>query len=492
MPGDNGVYDSYVGVVPGVVLVGLYQRWGQRILERNVRSYLQARAAVNKGILETVREKPEMFLAYNNGISTVAESAEAAPGGGDVVVIRRLRNFQVVNGAQTTATLHDAQRNRGIDLSAVYVPFKLTVLRDPAKVDQFVPSISRYANTQNRVSLSDFSANEPYHVELERLSRTIWVPSERGKSTTKWFYERARGAYINEMNREATEAKKRAFKATYPKSQILNKTSVAKYWMTWAQQPHVVSLGAEKNFSRFMEAVTKSPRHLPDEAYFKRLVAKAILFRECDRLVAQQGLGGYKANVVTYTVAWLSHITAQRVDLEKIWESQAPSDAVLDGVLELSKEVWDHINHPPPNVKNLSEWAKREACWASLRGKSHALPRLEGELVNVGPGEASPMERVPPSTPLSPEAEAEVSVVVSRDANWWFGLARWAAQTDNLQGWERKLAFSLGQLAASGRRPTPRQAHQGARILREAMDAGYNQSVSGSASESNPTESALR
>jgi hypothetical protein len=473
LPGDNGVYDSYVGVLPGTVLAGLYQRWGQRILERNVRSYLQARANVNKGILETVRDKPEMFLAFNNGISTVAESAEIAPGEGDVVTVVRLRNFQVVNGAQTTATLHDAQRNRGIDLSAVYVPFKLTVLRDPSKVDTLVPSISRFANTQNRVSLSDFFANDPYHVELERLSRTTWVPSERGKSTTKWFYERARGAYINEMNREGTEAKKRAFKATYPKSQMLNKTSVAKFWMTWAQQPHIVSLGAEKDFSRFMEHVSRSGSHQPDEAYFKRLVAKAILFRECDRIVGQQNLGGYKANVVAYTVAWLSHLTSQRLDLEKIWERQAPSEAVLSAMLDLSKEVWEHINHPPPNVKNLGEWAKREACWTSLREKPHPLPALEPELVDVGPGEGSPLERVPASTPLSPEVEAEIALVGSKSADWWFGLARWAAQTNNFQGWERKLAFSLGRIVASGRRATPRQAHQGARILREAGESGY-------------------
>lgn len=486
LPGDNGVYDSYVGVMPGTVLVGLYDRWGQRILERNVRSYLQARAAVNKGMLETVRASPGMFLAYNNGISTVADSADADGPSDGTLMLTHLRNFQVVNGAQTTATLHDSWKNRKADLTEVFVPFKLTVLKDPTKVDELVPSISRYANTQNKVSLSDFSANDPFQVELERLSRVTWVPSPRGKSTTKWFYERARGAYINEMNRERTEAKKRAFKAVYPKPQTLNKTSVAKYWMTWGRLPHIVSLGAEKNFSRFMEQHARNTP--PDETYYKRLVAKAILFQECDRIVADQGYGGYKANVVAYTVAWLSFITGQRVDLDAVWERQTPSEAVKGALLDLSKEVWAHLNHPPPNVRNLSEWAKREACWTSLRDKPHPLPQLEKELIAVGLEESYPSGRVPDALPLNEEEQGELQAVESKGAEWWFGMSRWAAKTGSLLSWERSLAFSLGRVLRSGRHPSQKQAHQGARILREAVDAGYRPAGSGNQQQGIPDD----
>jgi hypothetical protein len=475
LPRDNKVYDSYLGVMPGNLLADLYDRWGQRILEQNVRSYLQARGSVNKGILETVKTRPEMFLAYNNGISTVAERADVEAGASDAVVVKGLRNFQVVNGAQTTATLHDARKNRGVDISAVYVPFKLTVLRNSSLVDELVPEISRYANTQNKVSLSDFFANDPYHVALEHLSRVTWVPSERAKSTTKWFYERARGAYINEMNREGTEAKKRAFKAMYPKSQMLNKTTVAKYWMTWARHPHVVSLGAEKNFSRFMDLHARASPQAPDETYFKRLVAKAILFQECDRIVGRQAYGGYKANVVTYTVAWLSYLTGQRVDLESIWEKQAPSEAVNRALLELSQEVWDHLNHPPANARNLSEWAKREGCWTTLREKRHPLPHLEGELITIQREESSPTGRSRAPASSSAESSEETILVESKSPEWWFGMARWAAKTDSLQKWERSLAFSLGRVLRSGRRPSFKQARQGARILREATDAGYVQ-----------------
>ena len=477
LPQDNEVYDSYLGVMPGNLLVDLYERWGQRILEQNVRSYLQARGAVNKGIQETIKTHPEMFLAYNNGISTIAETAVVESQAGNAVILRGLRNFQVVNGAQTTATLHDARKNRGVDIAAVYVPFKLTVLRDNGHVEELVPAISRYANTQNKVSLSDFSANDPYHIALERLSRVTWVPSEKGRSTTKWFYERARGASINEMNREGTEAKKRAFKAIYPKYQGLNKTTVAKYWMRWARLPHIVSLGAEKNFSKFMDLHARASPQAPDEMYFKRLVAKAILFRECDRVVARQDYGGYKANVVTYTVAWLSYLTGQRVDLESIWEKQVPSEAVTRALLELSEAVWDHLNHPPANARNLSEWAKREACWTTLREHPHPLPYLEGELISVGREATGPAGHAPVPSSLAPEAREDTLLVESKTPEWWFGMARWAARTDSLQKWERSLAFSLGRILRSGRRPSPKQARHGARILREATDAGYPQAT---------------
>ena len=492
MPRENSLYDSYLGVMPGNMLVDLYDRWGQRILEQNVRSYLQARGAVNKGILETVKTRPEMFLAYNNGISTIAENAVVESQDGSAVILKALTNFQVVNGAQTTATLHDARKNRGIDITAVHVPFKLTVLKNNGLMDELVPAISRYANTQNKVSLSDFSANDPYHVSLEHLSRVTWVPSERGKSTTKWFYERARGAYINELNREGTEAKRRAFRAMYPKSQMLNKTTVAKYWMTWARQPHIVSLGAEKNFSRFMDQHARSSPLAPDDTYFKRLVAKAILFRECDRIVGQQAYGGYKANVVTYTGAWLSYLTGQRVDLDSVWEKQAPSEAVSRALLELSQEVWDHLNHPPSNARNISEWAKREACWVALREKPHPLPNLEAELIKVGRDQPGPSGQGEGPSSMPPEVNEDMLIVEAKSPEWWFGMARWAARTDSLQKWERSLAFSLGRVLRSGRRPSPKQARQGARILREAMDAGYNQSVSDSTSENRPTLSASK
>jgi hypothetical protein len=383
----NPVYDAYVGIIPGAVLAGLYARWGQRLLERNVRSFLQLRSSVNKGILRTVEDDPSMFLAYNNGISTTAEAADVEELGGNQVRIRGLANFQIVNGAQTTASLYEAERNRKVDLSAVNVQIKLTVLKDPEMVDTHVPRISLYANSQSKVNLSDFSANDPYHVRLETLSRVIWVPAERGKSTTKWYYERARGAYINDMN-AAGGPGKRAFKAMYPKSQTFTKTQVAKYEMTWWCQPHVVSRGSEKNFAQFMTILAaereRKPEWLPDETYFKHLVAKGILFKECDRLVRRTEFAGWKANTVTYAVALLARLTSHRLDLDAVWERQALTETNISTLDELIQAVWSHINSPPTPGMNIGEWCKQPRCWDTLRSSTALVAGLEAELVDAG------------------------------------------------------------------------------------------------------------
>src|SRR5207253_2558358 len=68
--------ESYLLVVPGDQLSEIYDKWGARLLESNVRSFLQARGKVNQGIRDTIKKVPEMFFSYNNGISATADSVE--------------------------------------------------------------------------------------------------------------------------------------------------------------------------------------------------------------------------------------------------------------------------------------------------------------------------------------------------------------------------------------------------------------------------------
>ncbi len=473
LPMENETYESVLAIIPGGVLASLYAKWGQRLLEQNVRSYLQARGSVNKGIIETVIENPTMFFAYNNGISAIAESVstEQTVGGGGIIT--GIRNFQIVNGAQTTASLSDAYRNRGADISRVFVQVKITVLKDPSSVESIVPLISKYANTQTKVNLSDFSANHQYHRKLEQLSRTTWVPNAYGKSTTKWYYERTRGEYINDLNAEPTESRKKVFRSIYPKNQILNKTLVAKYEMSWNQQPHIVSLGSEKNFSHFMDAILRGQSYAPDEGYFKRLVAKGILFKECDKIVSQQNFGGYKANTVTYTVAWFSHITAQRLDLEAIWNEQKLTDATANSLMTLSKLVWQHISNPPANIKNISEWCKKETCWRQLIEKHHPELNLGSELISLEKEFPKEYNNFRIVTGYTNEEAEEIKKMKSIPADVWFSIATWSKKTDNLLPWQRKLSFNLGKILKQGREPTPKQAHQGLILFQEVSEHGF-------------------
>ena len=97
--------------------------------------------------------------------------------------ITRLEGLQIVNGGQTTASLLAANRGRA-DLSQVYVAAKLIEIESGSVQDELVRNVSRYANSQNRISDADFSANDPFHVGIEELSRTLWAPAALGVSET--------------------------------------------------------------------------------------------------------------------------------------------------------------------------------------------------------------------------------------------------------------------------------------------------------------------
>lgn len=366
MPESQADYRAYVAIIPGEILCKIYAEYGSRLLERNVRSFLQAKGNVNKGIRQTILKEPLRFLAYNNGISATAEKVNLVdlPNGGQGIV--KIRDLQIVNGGQTTASLYQAVRKDKADISGIYVQTKLTVV-DRDRMDEIVPLISRYANNQNKVNEADFSANDPFHIRVEELSRTIWAPAVDGtQRQTRWFYERARGQYADAKNRESTPTKQKAFSLTHPNAQKFTKTDLAKFEHTWDQLPHIVSLGAQKNFAKFTVGLTEKSRPEPDETYFTYLIAKAILFKSAEKIVQSEKFGGYRANIVTYTLAYLSYKAQQDVDLDKIWKQQSLTPSLQQAIHMISREVHQVITNPPDG-RNVTEWCKKESCWKAIQ-----------------------------------------------------------------------------------------------------------------------------
>ncbi len=474
----DGDHEVYLLMVPGQLLADLYHEYGARLLERNVRSFLQARGAVNKGIRETLLADPEHFLAYNNGMSATASEVTLVQLDGGGSGISTVRDLQIVNGGQTTASIHNvAYRDRG-SLAAVSVQAKLTVV-DSGRIDEMVPFISKYSNTQNKVTGADFSANDPFHVKLEELSRSIWAPAPDGtQRQTHWFYERARGQFADEHLRAGTPAKQRLFKLTNPPTQKFTKTDVAKYEHSWEQLPHHVSLGAEKNFREFMLRLAQRSSFVPDVDYYQRLIAKAILFRSTEKIVSAQKFGGYRANIVTYTIAKLVHATAHRIDLDKIWRSQEISPATSDAIAAISHRCHEIIVNPSGSVRHIGEWCKKLDCWKRVEEFDWTVPAaLEAELVKLRSGGRSDGGSAPRLDlglgGPSDEESALVTTVGEIDAEVWFRLSNWAKETGNLQPWQRSLAYSLGKRASQTTAPTVKQATQGSKMLEEARRLGF-------------------
>jgi hypothetical protein len=247
-----------------------------------------------------------------------------------------------------------------------------------------VPKISEYANSQNKISDSDFASNEEFHIEIEKRSRNVLAPAKKGSQLeTHWYYERARGQYQVDKERQPTPKLKTLFADKNPTKQRFTKTDLAKYENSWDQIPHIVSLGSQKNFRAFIIRQKDGPLQIPDKYYFQLVIAKAILFKKTDDIIKKLDFGPYKGNYVTYTVALLSKLTDKRIDLEKIWNNQELSPALEAFISRLAAEVKTRITEGPAGSRNISEWCKKKECWDSVRKIIIAIPDpLKRELIS--------------------------------------------------------------------------------------------------------------
>lgn len=439
LPADDGDDEvkCYLAVVPGNWLADIYDRHGSRLLEQNVRTFLQARGKVNKGIRKTIIEEPRRFFPYNNGISATAEEiAEERHGG--VAYVRIVKNLQIVNGGQTTASLFNVfKKDKGAPIEQVSVQMKLSVV-PPETAADLVPKISRFANSQNRISDSDFFSNHPFHVVIENISRRLSAPAKDGSQIlTHWFYERAKGQYVN-ASAYLSEAKKREFQARNPKNQVIDKTDLAKYVQTFRGCPHEVSLGGQKNFAKFAEYVGESwERHQHDfnELWFKRAVAEAIIFKRAEYLVlrAPWYAQGYRAQTVTYGIAMLAREVQSRgfeLDLQRIWRDQGLSEAFEAQLVEVCRLAQDEIISAAArnNVINVTEWCKRKACWESAQRVKVPLINAFVQILKERGEERADAKDARKEQKGVSEAEAYISVVNAGSA-FWKNVRRWAGES---------------------------------------------------------------
>ena len=376
VPGDTEEYDYALTAVPGEALRFLYERFGARLLEANVRSFLSVKGkGVNAGIQNTLRTAPGRFMAYNNGIVLVADemrlgtAADGSPG------IAWLKGMQIVNGGQTTASLFFAKRKfPETNLGPVRVAAKIIVMkvRDEAQEEALVSDISRFANSQNAVRQSDLSANKPFHVDVERLSLTVYCPDGTGR----WFYERAAGSYNTMLSREGTTpAKLKALKDAIPPARKITKTDLAKYVSAWSAQPDVVSLGSQKCFERFMASMTATegePPPAPNVTSYKQMVAAAIVFKTTQKLVRPM-FQAFQANVAAYTVSLLAHRFRDQFDLDRVWDRQGVSLELLAQLRIWAQEV-NNILHRTAAGRMVSEWAKKAECREAVLGATYSEP----------------------------------------------------------------------------------------------------------------------
>ena len=463
-------YSSYLAVVPGQLLNDLYLEYGSKLLEGNVRSFLSVRGKVNKSIQSTIKNYPEMFFAYNNGIAATATEIETISTS-EGLKISKIKDLQIVNGGQTTAsianTLLKAKKNEIIDISRLFVPMKISVL-DHEQAEKIIPKISEYSNSQNKVDASDFFSNHPFHIRMENYSRKNAIPSVNGEQFQRyWFYERTRGQY-NQGKMKLKGKQLKQYSDRYPEKQVITMLDLSKYMEIYDCAPYVVSRGKQKTLQIFAEKIKEEWQKSDTQFntyYYKRVIAIAIMYRKTDEIIKQtdwyKEKRSYKANVIAYTLSLIFHHikTCQKgyeMDFLRIWNLQDIYEELEDQIRVLIEEVY-HFITGPRETENVTEWCKKEACWSKAKSQiwtfrdSFICSLVSKEEIKQNIKEASSTRK------LANEIDT-LKEILARGVDYWQQVFQWGKEKKLLSDKEASILQMLGNMNYTGRIPTNKQA----------------------------------
>ncbi len=551
MPDVSENVACYLCVIPGTVLSQIYHKYHQQILEQNVRTFLQFKGASNKGIRDTMighkatyREKlkgiedsdpePDMFFAYNNGISTTAADITIRKTENGME-ITRIKDWQIVNGGQTTASINAVFGMKGVNitkLSKVFVSMKVSVIKNKDKQSAIVQKISKFANTQSVVKKSDFNINEPFLVDIENQSRQEWCKTPTGKPVSKWFFERTRGQYLDKAKHNNTASAENEFYAEYPKNQMFDKTMLSKFMMAWMENPASVCKGGENNYVVFFNRI-KALGIKFDANVYRRTIAKGILFKAIDAFYGKDGIAlpGYKSNMVAYTLSALGVLSDKKLDLVSIWNEQyvmnlsVQNNMTIDIYSIYAKLVngQQHISYKVKEQYTTTEGKKRNrfvsvdipkedleklkatTLYRVLEHVKKIEPLIWDHIVNVDEGtninEWTKANRcwdalkaklsnqrasfsLPKNTLASDsDQESEINeaqqAVITKageiDAMVWFSINKWGKENDGLSPAEVSFIGNFAYMVKRNRPYTYKQAKWALSIYEKVMTLGWQE-----------------
>ena len=286
------------------------------------------------------------------------------------------KNLQIVNGGQTTVALYQTRLTNKADLGQIRVQMKLNLIEDKEQQDEVVAAISRFANSQNKINDSDFFSNHPFHRRFEEQSKRIWSPAKAGElKQSKWFYERARGSYLN-AQANLTAAQKKAYQTEHPKNQMITKTDLAKLHLIFDGRPYDAVKGAEiafRNFSEYVVKIWTDQEQAFNDEYFKQCVAQLIILQTVkDSVYANKSfLGNTKAIVSAYTVALFVELLKEdflELDYQRIWNEQSLVDTVRSELSKLSEHIYRHLDFQSVALNMaLLSYAKSQKAYTAVK-----------------------------------------------------------------------------------------------------------------------------
>lgn len=480
---ENSDYQSWLAIIPGLALADIYEQYGARLLEQNVRSFLQFTGKINKGIRNTILKEQHMFMAFNNGIAATAEEVTIIDlPNNQGKAIAQVKDFQIVNGGQTTASVYHTWKKDKVDISKVFVPVKLTIVKNRENFSEIVGRIAEYANTQNKVSASDLSSNKENHVLIEKLSRSIWALPISGETTqTRWFFERSRGQYKNERIRFGiTPSKRKQFDKQNPRSQMFTKESLAKNINSYEEVyngkklvigPHIVVRGSQKNYAQFLNY---NFSFKVDNIWFEDAIAKAILFSSAEKVygVKPNAIGDMRYITVPYSLAWLGFKLNYKLDLYKIWKQQSLSATLKSKIHEVMSKIEDSIKTKAPGSL-YGEWAKKEECWNVIKNEDFNidLNSLRVELESKSSDKRKRLSEVEVENQL---IQAESDFVKSIPIAKWLEISKIGSDIENMSQHLKDRAINIQSTLRLNKELSENQRKDAIKIIENILVSSPN------------------
>ena len=473
---DDDDIETYLCIVPGNFLADIYMNFTTRLIERNVRSFLSFKSKINQGMLKTIQNEPNKFIAYNNGLTATATDIELNE---EKNKITKIYGLQIVNGGQTTNTIFRAKHANKESVDEVSVSLKLCVLSED-KIDEIGPNISRFANTQNAIRRTDFSSNNAVYRQIEQTSRKMLAPPKKGYHTSsQWFFERTRGQYTDMLSMNKTAAQKKKFQNQYPQKQKFDKAQLCKCWGVWYQDIERVSHGAETYHPIFLEDIetnkTKFDMKDPDIS-FRKLVAMKIIFDNTRSIILKEKYGTIGMGHVTdYTIALISNLSAMRLNLIDVWNNQEISEEFVENVHFVAPIVGQTLaslcidkGFQARSVARGNNKVNGNSFWDILKEKKLELPKQFKSAKGIDP--------VKPSGP-TPTTTSEQQDALDRagklTGDVFKVISSWAKETGNLQPFQRSICYSVGKTKSYDKQISGKQALHAMKAYDEAISLGF-------------------
>ncbi len=485
--GEAADYDAYLGIVPGSFLAKTYLKYGSKLLQGNVRAFLSIRGKVNKGIRDTIINSPQNFFTYNNGIAVVARSVKFSPDGTKIV---HMRDPQIINGGQTTASLANAiikKEKTADDMTNLFVPMKLTVLNienemsedEVERYNEITKKISQCANSQNAVSDADFFSNHPFHVMMEKLSLKTMAPPINGNPfQTIWYYERSRGKWEQDQMK-LTLAQRAQFVSKHPKNQVLKKEKLAKCLNSFAMNPHEVCQSSAINFKRFantIDDIYEKSRDSINETYFKKCVCCVIVFDKLDSIINKADWypkGGNKAQIVPYSIAKLMSLLPKHTDLDwtSIWKNQTMYHALATELESIAHKIHLFLMNEADGglVRTL---CRKPDTWKKC--KEYKIELSEHFIASLVSLEETKAEEKAAKRAHKFNSDVDLSVEIFKlGPDYWNRVYTAVAKEAVLPYGELSFISSIADYLKLGKLPTNRQCKQLLKIIEKIENKGF-------------------